>query len=101
MTEVICHTIRKARKDYYDDGWEYIEPFLSDRGWTGIKGLKITFAHARILVWAKNNRREAKIILKGQTYIHQVNKIDGCVYTFRIKKIFHDMCVKYKLYMND
>lgn len=101
MTEVIRHTTRKARKDYYDDGWDYIEPFLSDKGYTGWNKQKISFAHARILVWAKNNLHDAKKILKGETYVHQVNKMDDRVYTFRIKKVFHDMCVKYKLYLND
>lgn len=101
MGEIIKHTIRKAAKDYYDDGWDYIEGFISERGDTGIKGMKICFSDARILVWAKENRRLAMKILKGDPYIHQVNKMDGQVYTFRIKQLFHEIVVKYKLYSED
>lgn len=101
--DVIRESIQKARKEYCDDGLEWIDQYISDKGWSDgwLGGLKPSFADFRILVWIKNNRKEASRIFPGQRYISQFNNQDGEVFTYRTKTIFHDICVKLKLYQTD
>ena len=82
MVESISKSIHKARKEYYDDGWDWLDIFISERNYDG---LKIPFNLLRTLAEAKNNHSWACRISPGQTYECQFNKQEGEVFYFRTK----------------
>lgn len=60
-------------------------------------GTDISFADFRKIVKAK---REDWKILKDQPYLRQTNKMEGNVYDYICRKDMHEICCKYKLYMD-
>lgn len=99
MIQVIRDTTQKASKQYHDSGYEWIMEYIGNKCYEWDP--KPSFADYRILVWVKNNRIEASKIFPGQEYSCQFNKWDGQTYTFRTKKEFQRLCVKYKMYPDD
>jgi len=98
--EVLRETTQKARKEYDDDGYEWVREYIDYRGWTDGPP-KPTFAEYRLLVWVKNNPKEARTIFVGQEYLKQTNKFDGQISDYRTKKNLHALCVRLKLYPTD
>lgn len=94
--QVIYNSVQKARKEYDDMAYEFLCEMADQFGWAA-KG-KFSFADLRILVAVKQRRREARMILPGDVYVRQRNKLDGDVFTFRAKKEYHDLCCKHDLY---
>lgn len=97
--EVIHNSIQKARKKYGDDAYEFISETV--RGYNGFDKGVYSFAELRMLVAVKQGRESARYIMPGDTYVRQRNKMDGTVFTFRAKKLYHDICCKYDLYPED
>lgn len=94
--EVIWNSIQKAKKEYGDDAYEFISECIDNFHWWG-KG-QFTIAELRVLVGVKQRRKEARMIMPGDIYVRQRNKVDGDVFTFRAKKLFHDICSKHDMY---
>lgn len=92
---VIHSETLKARKAYYDDGWDMIQEFEGPM----MKDPKLTFAEKRMLVKYKRWKGtfSAKI-LPGQLYVRQFNNMDGDTYVWRTKKEFFDLANKYDLF---
>ena len=97
MIQQIRSSIHKARKEYDDDGWEFLDNWISERGY---RDEKVPFSLMRTLVKAKNNPSWARRIIPGQTYQSQFNKCDGDAYYFRIKTEFLPF-FKYDVYAGD
>ena len=95
--EVINQSVQKAKKVYTDDGWEEINNWIL-YGMQTERGKKVSFADKRTLVSAKNNMPHK--IQVGQLYERQFNKMDGQVYTWRTKKVFYDIIIKYDLFLD-
>lgn len=99
----VIHSARsKARIEYYDDGWDYIQGFISEGCYVpgphiGSPPNKITFAEGRILV-AHKNRPNPHKILKGERYVRQFNEMDGELYIFRMNEELYKMACKYSLF---
>lgn len=96
MITVIHHTTQKARKEYCDDGYEYIRNWIDGGCYAG-HGKKITFAEARILV-AHRQKPKPYMILPGETYVRQFNSIYGDTCTFRMNEQLYKLCCKYDLW---
>lgn len=102
MIEVISDGVFKAKKEYRDDAWEFIQewidsgcPVYNDNSY---KRGHITFAEGRFLVQVRNHTITPHRIKPGQMYRRQFNKMDGDTYTFRAKVEFFDLCSKYELW---
>lgn len=104
MLEVIGNKTHVARKEYYDDGWEFMGEWISSGCYIGTpywyKGPRkhITFAEGRILVKYRKDRKAGNRIYPGQLYQRQFNKYDGQVYYWRMKKDLYDIACKYELF---
>jgi hypothetical protein len=98
MVEVIKSSKHKAKKEYDDDGWEYIQQWVDEGCPIQFHTGHLTFAEARYLVQVRNRSVPTNKILPGQSYISQFNKMDGYTYTFRTKEQFYDLCRKYSLW---
>lgn len=96
MITVIHRETVKARKEYYDDGWEFVKEWLDDHGSLGPK--KLTFAELRTLGKYRMEELKGSKILKGQFYERQFNSYDGQTYTWRMKKDLYDIACKYDLF---
>jgi len=97
--EVISSKIVTARKEYYDDAWEFISDFIHDGCDTSLYPDKpLSFSEKRALVYYRNNRREGARIMPGQLYKRQFNKYEGEAYTFRTKQLFFELCCRYELF---
>lgn len=97
---VIHSTTQTARKEYFDDGWEFIKEWIDEGLWGGDvigKQKKITFAEARILVKHRNRPKPYKI-LPGDMYERQFNNYDGQVYTWRMNRQLYELACKYDLF---
>ena len=96
---VIHRKVTKAKKEYNDDGWEWIKEWIDDGCCVGTyrKPQKITFAEGRILVAHRNKPKPHKI-LPGEVYQHQFNKMDGDTYTFRMNQKLYEIACKYDLF---
>lgn len=103
MIEVIRESVQKAKKEYRDDGWEFIQEWLGE-GCPVYKDSNyrerghLTFAEARYLVQIRNRTILPHKILPGQLYRSQFNKYDGDTYTYRTKEEFFQLCSKYDLW---
>lgn len=94
--EVINHGQFVARKKYSDDGWEDVFNWVDAGMWTGDKP-ELTFEEKlSIACMVKTGSRH--IIEKGELYIRQFNKMEGDTYTWRTKKVFYDLIVRYDLF---
>ena len=92
MSSTIIHMgTHTARRNYTDDGWDYIDMWISN----GCDG--ISFTDARILV--KYRKAPYRInINKGDKYVRQFNIQDGETFVFRMNKQLYDIAVKYDLF---
>lgn len=104
MVEVIRNTVQKAKKEYYDDGWDIIQEWVGEgcpiylgESWNSPRG-HLTFSEGRFLVQVRNRTIPPHKILPGQTYRSQFNKMDGVVYNWRTKEDFYQLICKYKLW---
>jgi hypothetical protein len=102
MIEIIRSTVQKAKKEYYDDGWDIIQEWVSE-GCPVYKGRNyerghLTMPEARFLVQVRNRTIKPHKILPGQVYRSQFNKYEGDTYTFRTKEEFFKLCSKYDLW---
>ena len=94
--QIIHRSTSIARKEYYDDGWEYIQEWEGDL----LKGIKLPlpFSERRMLVTYKTRMKLPYKIFKGELYERQFNTYDGLPYVWRTKKIFYDFLCKYDLF---
>jgi len=90
MIEVISSAEYRAKKEYNDDGWEYI----TECGWF----VGISFAQKRALVKYRKDRHAGRKILPGDLYVRQFNKCDGTTYVWRTKKVFFEIICKLDLF---
>jgi hypothetical protein len=103
MIEQIRNTVQKARKEYYDDGWDTIQEWIGEgcpvynNRQTWERG-HLIFAEARYLVQVRNRTILPHKILPGQTYRSQYNKYDGEAYYWRTKEEFYKLMNKYDLF---
>lgn len=104
MIEVIQDSVHKAKKEYTDDAWDYIQEWISDgcpiqlgRYNNSPRG-HLTMSEARYLVQVRNKTIKPHKILPGQMYRRQFNKYEGSAYVFRTKEEFYQLCVKYNLW---
>lgn len=82
MVECIHHSIHKARKQYYDDAYEWIEQFIQYKNY---QDCKIPFGEMRVLAKFRTDRKWALKIMPGQVYESQFNKMEGQAFYFRLK----------------
>jgi hypothetical protein len=106
MVEVINNCVRKARKEYYDDGWDIIQEWIRNGCYIepqrGIKPVKrITFSEGRFLIKVRRGEIVGHKILPNQLYQYQFNKMDGDAYYWRTKKEFYELICKYELWPDD
>lgn len=93
--QIIHKSVTKARKEYYDDGWDYIQEWEGDLP----PNKKLTFTEKKMIVTYKRKKGiYGHKILKGETYIRQFNTYDGTPYVWRTKKVFYDFICKYDLF---
>lgn len=102
MIEVIRSTVQKARKEYYDDGWDTIQDWIGD-GCPVYIGQRmerghLLFSEARFLVKVRQRLITGHKILNGQIYRSQFNKYDGTTYYWRTKEEFYKLMCKYDLF---
>lgn len=99
MIQAIHRQTVKARKEYYDDGWEFIDEWIRDGCCVGSfsRPRKITFAEGRILV-SHRRRLQPQKIFKGDIYERQFNEYDGDTFTFRMNKALFEIACKYDLF---
>lgn len=95
----IHRTAPIARKEYNDDGWEFINEWIVGGCCVGTfkHPMKITFAEARLCVAFKNRPKPWRI-LKGDRYERQFNSYDGHTYVWRMNKKMYDLACKYDLF---
>jgi hypothetical protein len=98
--QVIHQQTLKARKDHYDDGWEYVHEWILG-GCNLPMGKKMTFSEMRLVVGYRKGELIGNKILKGQLYRRQFNCMDGQTYTFKLKEDFYNLAVKYDLFTGD
>ena len=101
MLEIISNTTQKAKKEYYDDGWDEIWGWISGGCHTydrRNKKIPIPFSELRMAVKFRNDRKAGAKINIGDEYVRQFNKYDGDAYTWRTKKVFYEWFVKYDLF---
>ena len=103
MIDVISNTTQKAKKEYYDDAWDFIQEWISGGCW--VHGERnnsprkhITFTEGRFLAKVRRGEIKGSKILVGQEYVRQFNKYEGDTYTWRTKKEFYDLASKYDLF---
>lgn len=88
---VIKDTVKKAAKDHICDSCLYIREHLSYNK----TGNPFKFSEWRLIAAAKRDNWK---ILNGQFYHHQVNVLDGDIYTFKSRLGLVSLCIKYELY---
>lgn len=94
--EAIHHSVQKARKAYFDDGWEDINEWALGGFWTGNKK-EIDEEDKRQAI-EYLNREYPHRIMQGELYQRQFNKIDGDAGVWRTKQVFYDLMCKYNLF---
>lgn len=100
MINVIHHSEQVARKDYHDDGAEWIHEWIQGGCYIPAQYPKIkkpTFSEYRILVSFRNNPSKYRIN-KGEKYVRQFNNIDGDTFVFRMKSDLYNLANKYDLF---
>lgn len=98
---IIHHQVTTARKQYADDGWEFIDEWISGGCCVRRHCLdtrRITFSEGRILVSYRNGQKNGGVIEKGDRYVRQFNNYDGDVYTWRMKEELYNIACKYDLF---
>lgn len=91
MTQVIHSSTQVARKTYPDDG--YYSVYEADKDYK-IEGEMLTN-----YLRAKDNRPH--LIQPGDEYVRQFNTDSGQAWTWRTKKAFFDIMVKYDIWEDD
>jgi len=91
--EVIYNDVHKARKIYFDDGWEDINEWMRS-GYYSFK--KIEGMDQLILEEMADNQPSR--IQPGQLYQRQFNKYEGDAEVWRTKKFFYEIMCKYDLF---
>lgn len=89
----ISTAIFKARKDYHDDSYEWLEPFLHERLYGS--RWQLSFSDWRTIAKLKANGWKIK---KGQVYERQYNVQDGETYTFKSLPEIVKICQKLDAY---
>ena len=111
---VIHQSVQIARKDYWNDGRDDFNDWVSDGMFIGYekkklenkyggyswiddhsKPKKVAFSDLRIIV---QMRRENYAIKKGTLYRRQFNSYDGDVYTWRTREDMYQLMCKYDLF---
>lgn len=104
MVTAIKDQMREARKKHPDDSAYFI---IEAMDWIRHGSLpydyvgkheRLTFTELRAIAQLKANNW---MIMPGQAYIKQWNKMDGEHYTFKTLPHIYKICVKYKLYGDD
>lgn len=93
---VISSKTRTDRKVYADDGFDYINDWIGYGCYTG--NTKLSFSEWRSIALFKENV-EARYITAGEKYECQFNKMDGIVYTFRMKADLFKIASKLDLFV--
>lgn len=93
MVEIIKETFPVARKQYVNEGYEWI---INLNDVSHLKP-KPSFAELRLMV-SIIRKHKFKKIEKGEKYIKQVNKYDGDVYIYWSNIECHKLCCKYDLF---
>ena len=90
MNELISETYPIARKEYSCMACEWL---WADEWWRTAGELSIS--DFREIIKARN---EGEKILRGEKYLCQTVKQDGCILTFRAKIAIDKICHKYGIY---
>jgi hypothetical protein len=107
MAEVIHQSVQKAKKRYYDDGWEFFSNWLSDgcscdfqkmrldrKGYEWIKW-RPSFSDYRTIIKIRN---EGHLIQPGMLYRRQFNRDGGDTWTYRTREELYQLMAKYRLF---
>lgn len=88
MVTVIHSSTQIARKRYQDDGWGSLDGIEKD--------YKLEGEMLSNFLRAKDNLPH--LIQPGDEYVRQFNLIEGDTCTWRTKKVFFDILVKYDIF---